>query len=247
MGLFGSFSSKSTKDAARIAAQATETGRVMGNADIDQGLDTARTDYGRAGDLFGNLTTGYGAGSKLYADALGVNGAAGTDAARAAFTSSPGYTFNLDQGLQALQRTRAVNGTLASGNADTDTIKFASGLANQDYSNWLNALSGYDAKTLAATTGQAGTFGQMGNLSFQGGAAKAGINTGAARSVADGAMKIGEAQAKADHNKFGALLGIGNLFSRGVGALAGGGGLGGAFSIFGGGSDLGAGRDSDWV
>lgn len=224
MGPFGSFSSKSTKDAARIAAQATETGRVMGNADIDQGLDTARTDYGRAGDLFGNLTTGYGAGSKLYADALGVNGAAGTDRARAAFTSSPGYTFNLDQGLQALQRTRAVNGTLASGNADTDTIKFASGLASQDYGNFLNALSGYDAKNLAATTGQANTFGQIGNLSFQGGAAKAGIDTGAAKAVADGAYKIGDAQQKADANKFDAFIGGLNLLANGAGK---------AFSIFG--------------
>ena len=225
MGIFGSFSSKSTKNAAATAAKAIETGRVMGTADLDQGYATAADQYGKAGALFGNLTDGFGAGSKLYADALGVNGEGGSDRARETFKSGAGFTFNMDQGLQGLSRARAVNGTLASGNADTDAMKFASGLASQDWNNWLQNLSGYDAKNLAATTGEASTFGQLGSLGYQTGAAKAGLDTSAANGVGQGAYKIGEAQQKADANSFQALMGGLNLVA---------GGAGKAFSMFGG-------------
>lgn len=179
---------------------------------------------------------------------MGLNGSEGSDRARSAYTSGAGYSFNLDQGLQALQRTRAVNGTLASGNADTDAMKFASGLASQDWNSWLQGLSGYDAKTMAATTGQAGTLGALGNLGYQTGAAKAGIDVNAGNAVAQGAYKVGEAQQKADQNSLQALLGVGNLFGSAIGGLAGSGnaignigknlsslgsGVKSAFSIFG--------------
>lgn len=246
MGLFGAFSAKPMKDAVATAAKATETGRLQGTSDLDQGYASAADSYGKAGDLFDNLAASYGKGSQLYADALGVNGQDASTAARSAFTATPGYTFTLDQGLQSLQRMRAVNGTLASGNADTDAMKFASGLASNDFNNWLQNLSGYDGKTMAATTGQAGTFGALGSLGYQTGAAKAGLDTSAASAVAQGAYKVGEAQQKANEAKLGALFGVGNLLAKGVGAFTGGGG--GAFSIFGGGSSgLGAGKDSDWI
>ena len=241
MGLFGAFSAKPTKDAVATAAKAIQTGQIQGKDQLDQGYDQAADLYGQAGGLFGNLANGYGAGSKLYADALGVNGADASKAARSAYSATPGYTFNMDQGLQALQRTRAVNGTLASGNADTDAMKFASGLASQDYNSWLQNLSGYDGKTLAATTGQAGTLGALGNLGYQTGAAKAGIDVNAGNAVAQGAYKVGEAEQKANENKLGALLGVANLAGSAFGGLAGNGNaignigknLTSAFSIFG--------------
>lgn len=226
MGIFGSFSAKPMKDAAKAANAAIEGGRVQAITDLDQGYGTAEGQYGKAGALFGNLTDGYGAGSKLYADALGVNGGEGSARARETFETSPGFTFNFDQGMQGLSRARAVNGTLASGNADTDAMKFASGLASNEWGNWLQSLSGYDAKNLAATTGEAGTYGKLGDYGYQSGVSKAGINTSAANGVAQSAYKVAEAQQKADQNSLSALLGVGNLVS---------GGLGKAFSIFGGG------------
>jgi hypothetical protein len=47
------------------------------------------------------------------------------------------YGFSLDQGLQALDRTHAAAGNLSSGNADTDAMKYATGLAGQTYGNYL--------------------------------------------------------------------------------------------------------------
>lgn len=235
------FSGKAGRQAAMFQAQQIQKGVDQGNAALDEGYDRAAAGYGQAATTFGNLADSYGAGSKLYQDALGVNGQDAADAARSTYQASPGYTFNMDQGLQALQRTRAVNGTLASGNADTDAMKFASGLASQDFGNWLSNLSNLDTKRYGATGAQAGTYGQLG---------AAGLATGANKANLDyqGAVGIGNAGAqglmagqKAAEARFGLLTGGLDLFSQGLGALAGNGNalgnigknLSSAFKIFG--------------
>jgi hypothetical protein len=86
--------------------------------------------------------TGMGNGSTLYADALGVNGADGSGRARAAFQTGPGYGFQMDQGLQALDRRAAASGRFSSGNADIDTLKYSQGLADQGWDKWLGNLTG---------------------------------------------------------------------------------------------------------
>lgn len=235
------FSGKAGRQAAMFQAGQIQKGVDQGNAALDQGYDRAVDGYGQAATTFGNLADSYSGGSKLYQDALGVNGQDAADAARTTYQTSPGYTFNMDQGLQALQRTRAVNGTLASGNADTDAMKFAQGLASQDFGNWLQNLSGLDTKRFSATGAQAGTYGQLG---------AAGLTTGAAKANLDyqGAVGIGNAGAqglmagqKAAENRFGLMMGGLNLFGQAAGALAGnpnalgniGKNVSSAFSIFG--------------
>lgn len=173
----------------------------------------------------------------MYQNALGLNGQAGTDAARSAYQTSPGYTFNMDQGLRALDRTRAVNGTLASGNADTDAMKFASGLASQDYNNWLSNLSNLDTKRYGATTGQAGTYGALGSAGLQTGGAKANLAASTAAGIGQAGANGLMAGQQASANRWGALLGGASI----LGGLAGKALGGGAFSIFGGGGGGGAG------
>ncbi|MCJ2129219.1 hypothetical protein [Methylobacterium sp. E-045] len=231
--------------AGRLAAQAQEAALVKGQGQANDALDTAygqaSNAYGQAGNIFGGLTDSYGAGSKLYQDALGVNGKEGAGAAQSAFTSSPGYSFNLDQGMQALQRTRAASGTLASGNADTDAMKFSQGLASQDWNNWLQNLSGLDTKRYGATTGEAGTFGQLGSAALGVGQAKAGIATQTAQGIGTAQANGLMAGQQAAANRFGAMMGGLNLVANGVGSLAGNGNamgnlgknLSSAFSIFG--------------
>ncbi len=148
------FSGKAGRQAAMFQAQQLQQGQDQGNAALDTGYQRAADAYGQAATTFGNLADSYGSGSKLYQDALGVNGTDAANAARNSYQTSAGYGFNMDQGLQALNRTRAVNGTLASGNADTDAMKFASGLASQDYGNWLSNLSNLDTKRYGATSGR---------------------------------------------------------------------------------------------
>jgi hypothetical protein len=144
---------------------------------------TASSLYGRTTVLrpIDNL---YGSGAKAYGDASGANGVAGLQSAMDTFKNSGQYgaitASALDQGLQALNRTHAAAGNLSSGNADTDTMNFATGLAGQQYNNYLQGLSPYlalngQAQALA-TNGQATAATGLGtglNASYtgQGGAA----------------------------------------------------------------------------
>lgn len=77
----------------------------------------------------------------------------------------------MDQGLQALNRGHAAAGNLSSGNADADTLKYATGLANQSYGGYLAGLQPYLGGQQAATAGAAGIqtgLGQGLNQSYQG-------------------------------------------------------------------------------
>lgn len=126
-------------------------------------FDNART----AINTGANTATGYyqpliastGAGAQAYGDASGANGAAGLQAATDNFKNSGqygAYGFSLDQGLQALNRTHAAAGNLSSGNADADSMKFATGLAGQQYGNYLAGLQPYLGANSSAVGGAAG-------------------------------------------------------------------------------------------
>lgn len=106
------------------------------------------------------LSAKYGAGTNLYLDSLGVNGADGNNRAVGAFQAGPGYDFSISQALDALDRRAASRGMLASGNNTNDTLSTVTGLANQEYGNWQNRLAGLVSPELSATgataTGLAG-------------------------------------------------------------------------------------------
>lgn len=142
-----------------------------GTANVNAGYNTARGDLGNALGAFtplADLGKKYGAGTDLYLDALGTNGAAGNARATGAFQAGPGYEFALDQGLQALNRRRAAGGMLDSGNSDLDAIKFGTGLADSTYGDWLSRLGGLVNPELSATSGaasgQAGVHGGLATL-----------------------------------------------------------------------------------
>lgn len=132
--------------------------RTAGTGILDRGrndsltaLEGARAAY----DPVAALGTKYGSATDLALGALGARGAEGTAAARAAFQAAPGYEFARDQGLEAINRRRAASGMLGSGNADIDAIKFATGLADQTYGDWLTRLQSFMPGELSATSGAA--------------------------------------------------------------------------------------------
>ena len=120
-----------------------------------QGRDAINTNYGNASNLYTNLLGSANAGAGAYGDATGANGLLGQQRARANFQTDPGYGFSMDQGLQALNRTHAAAGNLASGNADTDALKFSQGLADQSYGNYVSRLAPYLGQQTSATHGGA--------------------------------------------------------------------------------------------
>jgi hypothetical protein len=164
MGLFDIFSNDSAEKARDLANAGAQKGYDQLSGLYDQarsalttGANTANGIWGGLGDYF---NTTYGGGAKAYGDATGANGSDGYARAKTNFQTDPAYGFQMDQGLQALNRTHAAAGNLSSGNADTDTLKFATGLADQSYGNYVSRLAPYlqlaGTGATTAATGQSG-------------------------------------------------------------------------------------------
>jgi hypothetical protein len=101
------------------------------------------------------------------------------------------FGFALTNGLQALDRTHAAAGNLSSGNADTDTLNYATGLANKTYDSYTAGLQPYLGANSNAVAGAANAATGQGNAlnqSYQGQGAAANANytgQGASNAAAD--------------------------------------------------------------
>jgi hypothetical protein len=169
-----------------------------GTGYLDSGLQSGLGALGQAGEAYAPLSAlagKYGAGTDLYMNSLGVNGAAGNQAAVDAFQAGPGYEFTKNQGLDAINRRRAASGMLGSGNADIDAITYGTGLANQTYGDWQKNLAGLINPELQATsgaaTGQAGVYKDMAALYGADTAARLGLE----QAVTTGQAGVNSAQA----------------------------------------------------
>ena len=198
----------------------------LGSGYLQQGYDTGVSNLNQAKDAFTPLSAlgeKYGGASTMLLNALGVNGAAGSQAATNAFQQAPGYQFTLDQGLESINRRRAAAGMLNSGNADVDAIKYATGLADQTYGNWLSNLGQFVSPELSATSGaasgKAGAFGDLASLAQNNSMNQLGLlnQTTAGQVGANNLQAEGEAAGAKN------LLGLGtSLASLGTGGLFGG-------------------------
>ena len=159
--------------------------------------------------------------AQQYADANSTGGSE-----YQGFQATPGYEFQRDQGLAAIDNSAASRGNVFSGATMKAAQTFGQGLANQEYNNFLNRITG------VASGGQAAA----------GNAANAGANFAAGASNAYGA--IGNAQAAGAIGQANALnAGINNAIGgfNYQNQLSGGGGfggitIGGPGSLFGGSS-----------
>jgi len=71
------------------------------------------------------------------------------------YEESPGYQWQLDQGLQAIDRQNAARGILNSGGADKARMRYATGLASGDYETFANRLAALAGVGQTATAGTA--------------------------------------------------------------------------------------------
>jgi len=130
------------------------------------------------------------------------------------FTASPGYQYNLQQQQGAINNSAAAKGGLTGGNTLMALQSNASGLANQDYQQYIANLMQQQGLGFSA----AGTQAQLGQ---QYGDEFANNLINSAKAGAAG--KIGQAQAWSQ-----ALSGIG----QNLGGMFGGGGGGGGMGMF---------------
>jgi hypothetical protein len=129
-----------------------------GNSNYDSALSNSLSalNRGRSNyDTLDSLASRYGSATNLLLDSLGANGNDGNTRATNSYQASPGYQWQLDQGQQALERSRNRRGMLNSGNTDIDTLTYSQGLANQDYGNWQDRLAGFRDGEVSATTNAA--------------------------------------------------------------------------------------------
>jgi len=240
-GLFDNlFGDGAQGDAARENKGLYQNYYNQGQGYLDAGYAGAKGNLNKAVGAFSPLAalgTKYGAGTDLYLNALGVNGAPAAQQAQQSFTTSPGYQQGIDAGIDVLNRRRAAGGMLNSGNADIDALTFGQNQQNQQYNGWLDRLGGLVSPELSATagaaTGQAAGYGSLANLDLNNATNKIGL----LGNFTSGTAGANNQQAAAETAGAKNLLGFGmNLASLAAGGF-GGGGLGSALG--GGGGSLG--------
>lgn len=141
------------------------------------------------------------------------------------FQATPGFQFALDQGNNSVNALAGARGGLNSGRTMQDLATFNMGMANQEYNNYLNRL-----------TGMAGT-------GFQAAGATANAATNAAQGTSNALSGIGNAQAAGAIGQGNAWTGAINnglgllQYQRGLSGNSGGGiTIGRPGSLFGGNS-----------
>jgi hypothetical protein len=129
-----------------MQSQAIKSGQSAANAAIQQGVQTATN----------QLSPWTTAGQPALADQsdlLGLNGQPAADAAMAKFQQSPGYQWQLGEGLRATDAGAAARGMTRSGAALKAEQTFGSGLANSDFGNYWNRLQQLSGSGLTAAGG----------------------------------------------------------------------------------------------
>lgn len=146
------------------------------------------------GDLEPYRTLGSGAVTSL-AQLYGLktpgnpNGAAFGKDALAAFQRSPDYQFALQEGLSAVEKSRAARGALKSGGTLEELQARGSGIASQNFGNYVSRLlqlAGIGESAASQTaSAAANTGGNLSNLALAGGEARASGIVGGANALSE--------------------------------------------------------------
>ncbi len=203
--------------------------QVLG--ELGQGYDAAQGFLGQAGDLYKGMTAAGQPGLDKY-NALTLG--SGADIQKA-LEGNAGYQFNMDQGLQALQRSRAAGGMLASGNTDTDTLAFAQGLAGQQLAAERAALNPYLGMYTGGVQGQAGVLGKQAGTATDYFTSRANTLDDTTKNIVGLGTQALIAGDQAKSQNQANMINIGTGLLKGVTSLATG-GLGGGLGGIGGGA-----------
>ena len=136
---------------------------------IKSGQDAANANalktQGVAQQTFAPYTAAGGNALSSYGNLLGINGQDAADTAMKQFRESPGYQYNLTQGLQAVDHGAAAQGMLRSGETLRAEQNLGSSLASQEFGNYLGRLNGMAGMGLQASGGLLNAYtGQANNI-----------------------------------------------------------------------------------
>jgi hypothetical protein len=190
---------------AGVSAAAGIAGGIMQKNAVDKGASQARDALAAGQQTATNqlspwTTTGVPA-NQQESDLLGLNGQPAADAAMATYQQSPGYQWQLGQGVRAVNASAAANEMTRSGATMKALDTFGQGLANTDFGSYwnrlqqlsqggltaaggiANAATGTATNTSAVDTGQASM-----DASIYGNMAK-GVSTGANQLMSNSAFQ----------------------------------------------------------
>lgn len=165
-----------------------------------RGENLAAGAYQPLSEASGRYGTRAGTASGAYERALGL---APSNDPYGGFLQSPGYQFALNQGLEAIKRNANARGEAEGGNAWRAASEFGTGLALQDYQNYLNNVfrqqqlnAPLEAQGLGTVgSGRAnvysGTAARLGDLNAQYGRDVSGVLGGTGQSLADLSLRGG--------------------------------------------------------
>jgi len=101
------------------------------------------------------------------------------------FRESPGYQFARDEGLKGIERALSARGLVESGKYPKEAARFATGLADQTFGNYMSRL-------LGAQTGAAG---QASNTTLNAGTNLGNLAVSSGRAAGQGMFTAGQARA----------------------------------------------------
>lgn len=129
--------------------KSSASGAVSKGVSGANGVATATT--GAARDIYQPyMDTGTNA-LTAYGDFMGLHGQEAADTAMKGFQSSPGYGFQVSEGLRAVDAGAAAKGMLRSGATLKAEQTLGNNLANQDFSNYMTRLNSLTQLGLAGT------------------------------------------------------------------------------------------------
>lgn len=102
------------------------------------------------------VTSGTSANAR-QADLLGLNGQPAADTAMSSFQASPGYQYQVSQGLRAVDAGSSASGMLRSGATLKAEQTLGNNLANQDFGNYITRLNSLSTTGESAGVNQAST------------------------------------------------------------------------------------------
>lgn len=152
------------------------------------------------------------------------------DFSAGAFQASPGYQFQLDQGLNAVNSQAGAQGMLGSGGRLKALTQYGQGLANQDYGNWFNRQTQQYNMANGQYTDYANRLAALAGVGQTANAQSAASGANYANQSSDIWQQRGQAAASGTVGSANAWNGtIGSIFGSGGGQ----GGLGSLFNLFG--------------
>ena len=235
MSLFGNLFGGGYSNAADTQRQYALAGLQGASGYLNQGTGDIQNAYTQGTAAWQPLVNPSVGGFNAYADITGANGPAGQTRAQQLFQTDPGYQFARDQALQATQRATGTGGFQGSGNVLTALTDRASGLAQQQYGQYVQRMQPWltVAPQVAGANAGLATW-QGGNLANIAGA-QGNLYANTANAIGQSQAAADIAQQNAQNSFLGGILGLGTKLA-GSGTFSGLGNLGSRLLGYGGSS-----------